>query len=134
MNWLILTVLSFICVGLVQISFKMVPSGQAQEYLLFSYGSAFIFTGAYLLVRKSMFYNSKDIIFGIVLGVSTVIQAFFYVRALQGLPGVLVYPVVSIATIVLVTIFSWLVFKERLRVKGILAITFGVFAILLLFK
>ena len=131
MKWITSIILSFLCVGLVQVSFKMISESQVEIYLLFCYGTAFLVAGIHVFAKK-IILSRNEILFGIILGLSSVLQSYFWIMALQGLEGVVVYPAVSIGAIVLVTIVCTGLLKEKLGMKGILGMMFGFVAIIML--
>lgn len=131
MQWLSLTVLSFLCAGLAQITFKMIAATQVNVYLLYSYGTACVFSGICVFCKRIR-VQKKECLFGVLLGLSSVIQAYFCILALQGLPGVVVYPVVGIGSLLAVTAWSLSLLKEKLESKEVAGIACGLLAIALL--
>jgi drug/metabolite transporter (DMT)-like permease len=131
MKWMVSLIISFICAGMAQVSFKMIPESDIKIYLLFCYGAAFFIAGLNILNKKNVI-KRNEIFLGIVLGLASVIQAFFCIMALQGLNGSIVFPVLNIGTIGLVTVISVGVLKEKISIRGITGIILGLISIIVL--
>ncbi len=54
MKWTRFIALSFLCVGLVQVSLKMISESQVGICLLFCYGTAFLAAAIQVLAKKSV--------------------------------------------------------------------------------
>ena len=74
----------------------------------------------------------KSLGVGLMAGLGSVAGQALTIRAATMAPGYVVFPVVSGGLIVLVALVSWLVFKEKIGVFGVLGIAVGVVAIALL--
>jgi len=131
MKRMIFIIAAFLSAGLVQISFKMVSAGEMNLFLCLLYGTAFLFAAICALKNKSI-PNRKEILIGISLGASAMIQAYFWIKALQGLEGTVVYSTIGVGVILFVSIVSALFFKEKLSARGLLGICFGIAAIIML--
>ena len=100
-------------------------------YLAFVFLSALICSFILLLIeRKSISY--KDVLFGIAIGIPNYFSAYFLLNSLQSLQAVVVYPTYSVATIVIISLFGILVFKEKISSKEAIGILLIVASIVLL--
>ena len=100
-------------------------------FLLFVFGSAFIFA-LILLVIKHEKISIYDILFGLVIGVPNYFSSFFTLKALETVPAQIVYPTFCVGTIMIVTLFGVLAFKERLKLKDYIGILIIIAALILL--
>ncbi len=80
---------------------------------------ATIFGTALLLTIPQLFKGnrpSKDCLFwGFFMGITNVLATYFWIRTLTNLPGSVAYPLLGLGVIVLTTLASLLIWKERLR-------------------
>lgn len=103
--------------------FEKVGSNQYQnEFLLLTFLSAFILSILMILYTKEKI-SKMDILFGSIIGIPNYYSARFLLKALYSLPAIVVYPVYSVVTILLVSVCGLLIFKEKLKWKQ--AIAFG---------
>lgn len=134
MKYLVLIAV-FIGIGINDFAMKVFKSWRPPEeepfFVLFIFGSAFIYSTAYILIRKIK-VESYTFIWGLVLGVPNVFSTIFLLAALSVLPAILVYPIMNVGIILLTTLLAFIIWKERLNRWGILALTSGVLAILFL--
>lgn len=100
-------------------------------FLLFVFGSAFIFA-LILLIIKHEKISIYDILFGLVIGVPNYFSSFFTLKALETVPAQIVYPTFCVGTIMIVTLFGVLAFKERLKLKDYIGILIIIAALILL--
>ena len=73
-----------------------------------------------------------EVIFGLVVGIPNFFSAKFLLGALKGIPAVIVYPVYSVATILVVTVTGVLVFREKLDKRQWTALAMILAALVLL--
>lgn len=100
-------------------------------FLLFVFGSAFMFA-LILLIIKHEKISIYDILFGLVIGVPNYFSSFFTLKALETVPAQIVYPTFCVGTIMIVTLFGVLAFKERLKLKDYIGILIIIAALILL--
>ena len=71
----------------------------------------------FLALRAKEKPDWKDIGYGLALGVPNFFSARLLLKSLEFLPGVLVYPTVSVAIILVVTMVGMVFFKEKLKTR-----------------
>ena len=107
------------------------PSEEKSFFLLSIFGSAFIYTLVYSLVKKNRI-EKKTIITGAILGVPNVFSSFFLIDALKQIPAIIVFPSSNISIIILTAIGAFLFWKETLNNYGKIALLIGLISIGLL--
>lgn len=85
-----------------------------------------------LAVRNKKGLNIKDCGYGLLIGIPNYYSARFLLMALRSMDAVLVYPLYSVATIILITVTGVLVFKEKLSVQKTVALLLVMVAISLI--
>lgn len=66
--------------------------------------------------------KGPSILMGFVIGIPNLFSSFFLLDALNHFPASIVFPMYSAGSILLITVLSWLLFKERIAMKDKLAI------------
>ena len=99
---------------------------------------AIIFFTAFLVATSIAVYQkvrlTKTVLeFGFVLGVLNLFASYFLMRALQVLPGIVVYPTNGIGTILLSAVTSFVLWKERLTRSSYIFIALASIALLLIY-
>lgn len=84
------------------------------HFLMYTFGMALILCTGFMLSKKQM-PGKWEVIFGLLIGVPNFFSAKFLLGALEHIPAVIVYPVYSVATILVVSMTGVLAFKERLE-------------------
>lgn len=90
------------------------PTEYGDLFLFYTFVSAF-FLCVVLILRQKERPDKYALIFGVLVGIPNFFSAKFLLMALGNLPGVIVYPTYSVATILAVTLAGICLFKERLR-------------------
>ena len=91
------------------------------EFLLIIFLFAFVLCVLYALIRKEKVCK-EDAFFGCIIGIPNYYSARFLLKSLYSLPAILVYPVYSVMTILVVSAFGILLFKEKLKKKQVFAL------------
>lgn len=101
------------------------------HYLLFTFLAA-AFCAVLLWRRMRQRICVWDVLFGVCIGVPNYFSSRFLLLALHHISAVIVYPVYSVLTIVLISLFSFLFFGERLSRKklGAMAVIFAALVLL----
>lgn len=68
-----------------------------------------------LMLRKHQRPGKWELLFGVLISIPNFFSAKFLLGALESVPAVIVYPVYSVAAILVVTLTGVLVFRERLE-------------------
>ncbi|MBO5197796.1 MAG: MBL fold metallo-hydrolase [Lachnospiraceae bacterium] len=130
--WLLIMLLvSGITDSMANVFEKLGVSEAKDGYLLITFFTAFLIS-LVLMLRSKSGVSKKDILFGIMLSIPNYYSARFLLLALTELPAVLVYPVCSVGTIVVITVVGILFFKEKLSAKKISALIMIMAALALL--
>ena len=97
--------------------------GNIQEsslFLIYTFLFAFLLCFILCIYHKEK-WNWKMALFGSFIGVPNYYSAYFLLAALKYIPAIMVYPIFSIATILLITFIGFIFFKERLKKQQIFA-------------
>ena len=85
----------------------------------------------YLFVRKHHF-KLGEIVFGIGLGISNIVQSHFILKSLEIMPGFIVFPVTSAGAILITTLVAVSLLGERLNFRTYVGIGIATVALFLL--
>lgn len=85
------------------------------HFLLYTFFTALGLCILLIAVRKEGLPGKMEWIFGFFVGIPNYFAARFLLASLTSLPAVIVYPVYSVATLLVVTLAGVLLFRERLR-------------------
>ncbi|MBQ2669120.1 MAG: EamA family transporter, partial [Clostridia bacterium] len=75
-----------------------------------------------MLVREKKKLNRYDVLFGVLLGVPNYFCTRFLLKALTQIPAFIVYPSYSVATVILISLFGRLFFKEKLNRRQLIGV------------
>ncbi len=100
-------------------------------YLLFIFLAADV-CAFVLWIKESHKLCIWDVLAGICIGIPNYFSARFLLLALHHLPAVIVYPMYSVVTIVVVSVVGVVLFKEKLSRKKLVAIALILLALVLL--
>lgn len=84
------------------------------QFLVYTFLVALILCTA-LMLKKGQKPGKWEILFGLLIGVPNFFSAKFLLGALEHIAAVIVYPVYSVATILVVSLTGVLLFRERLE-------------------
>ena len=84
------------------------------QFLTCTFGVALILC-TLLMLQKKQRPGIWEVVFGLLIGIPNFFSAKFLLGALEDIAAVIVYPVYSVATILVVTLTGVLAFKERLE-------------------
>lgn len=101
------------------------------HFLLYTFLTAFGLC-AILFGLKREKAGIREVCFGLLIGIPNFFSARFLLAALKTVPAVIVYPVCSVGTILVVTTAGVLLFKERLEKKQWIALVMILMALVLL--
>lgn len=103
----------------------------SSQFLLYTFMSALILCIG-LVLRAKEKPGKYELLFGILLGVPNYFSARFALLSLSYLPAVIVYPTISVMTILLVSLTGILAFKEKLKKQQWIALGIIIVAVALL--
>ena len=128
---LILLVLSGFTDSMANIYEQVGAAKLKDGYLLVTFIAAFLLAGILAISGKEKI-SVKDLIYGVIIGIPNYFSARFLLLALGNVEAVLVYPMYSVATIVVVTLVGVTFFKERLGKRRLAALGLILLALALL--
>ena len=134
--WLLLLTLlaSGFSEGMSKIFERLGNQAEDTRYFFFLFLTAAVLTAVLSVVEKVRHGKGirlKEMAAGILAGIPNYFSSWFLLKALVRLPAMLVYPVFSVGSILLVTGFGALIFKERLEKRQWLGL--GLILIALIF-
>ena len=100
-------------------------------YLFYTFGAALVCALALMLWKRERI-GIPELCSGILVGIPNYFSTRFLLLALSSLPAVIVYPAVSVGTIVLVSLFGLVFFKESLSRRKLVAMGIILLALVLL--
>lgn len=111
--------------------FEHISTSSNDIYTLFVFGFALVFTIIAMLKDKQKIYRN-DVFYGIVLAFPNYFSVSFMMLALERIDAILVYPIYSVGSIIIVTIIGALFFKEQLSKNKLFALSLILIALVLL--
>lgn len=130
--WLIVLLL---CSGLTDsmanIYDKTASAAFEDHYLFYTFLAALL-AAFFVSLKNKKKICGKDLWFGVLLGVPNYFSARFLLLSLGAVPAVVVYPVYSVATIIVISVASMLLFKERISRRKLAALGVILVALVLL--
>jgi len=144
-KWLIFSIVAFLTNGSLMTIMKehqvLLPGKEAKEFLFLSFGTAAVLS--ILIFSWYQLHNKREAV------VSHLKGSFFWMMVLgtgmttafgnllgmilaNRIPAVLQFPTINGTVILLTTIASMIIYKEKATKKGIFGLSLGIFAIILL--
>ena len=111
-----------------------------QKYALNSYKDVFLFSVFLVAFLISFLYANKnktnwklkEVLTGFAVGVPNLFSSYFLILSLDTLSTSVAFPIYSAASIVLINIGGFLIFKEKISTKNKIAIVFVVVSLILI--
>lgn len=128
---ILLLLLSGFADGMMNIYDKIGILASNDFYLLITFFSAFLITLG-MIIMNQIQIKKIDLLFGAIIGIPNYLSSRFLLLALSQIPAVLVYPIYSVAAIVVTTVIGLCFFKEKLSMKKITSIGLILIALVLL--
>lgn len=129
-------ILLFLLFGMSDLIFKLkselYPALNKDSFLVYVYIFSLVVCGFFILRRKSRFSRSS-VLLGIFLGGVNYFSAFFFLSAVEALPGMIAYPLNGMLIILVSSFSSVLIWKEKLKPHHYLFLLFSIISIYLLF-
>ena len=107
------------------------PAGFSEQFLLYTFATALVLCLILAAVKKQL-PGKWEILWGAAIGIPNYYSSRFLLMALKTVPGVIAYPVYSVAGILVVTLAGVLLFRERLERRQWLALGIILAALVLL--
>ena len=106
------------------------PEGK-DGYLLITFFTAFVLATVFACRDKNKI-TREDLLFGMLIGIPNYFSARFLLLALGSVDAVLVYPMYSVATMIVIMLAGVLAFRERISKKKAVALAMIAVAVCLL--
>lgn len=90
-------------------------------YLFVTFGMAFLITIAIIVFRKIK-VGKQELLFGAIIGIPNYFSSRFLLLALEEIDAVLVYPMYSVATMIVIMLAGICLFHEKISNKKLLAV------------
>ena len=120
------------CAGIMAKVFRELGNPALGDHFLFvTFGVAFLLC-AVVILAKGERPGKMELMFGTMIGIPNFMSAKFQLMALETLPAVIVYPMRSAGTIVVITLAGVLFFKERLTKLQLVAVGIILVSLILL--
>lgn len=111
-----------------------------QKYSLIEYKDVFLFfvffisflISLYSTLRSKNKVISKDLFIGFLVGIPNLFSSFFLILALNTVKTSVAFPIYSAASIILISLGSFVIFKEKLRKKDITAMIITIIALMII--
>lgn len=103
----------------------------SSQFLFFSFFFALILCFGLMLIKKQRI-GKWELVFGILLGIPNYFSSRFLLLSLNDVPALIAYPTYSIGAIIIITVLSMLLFKEKLTKTTVIAMMIILCAIVLL--
>ena len=103
----------------------------SHQFLTFTFGIALVLCVALMLYKKQR-PGKWEVLFGLLIGIPNFFSTKFLLGALESIPAVIVYPVYSVATILVVSLAGVMAFRERLEKRQWLGMGLILVALVLL--
>ncbi len=100
-------------------------------FTLMAFGFALVFTSIAMLKDKQKI-SKNDLLYGLVLAIPNFFSVSFLMKALESIDAILVYPICSVGTIIVVTVVGAIFFKEKLSKNKLFALLLILVALALL--
>ena len=100
-------------------------------FLFFTFATALVLCFA-LMLTKGQRIGKWEVFFGFLVGIPNFYSSRFLLRALGSLSAVVVYPVYSVGTILVVTLTGLMLFREQLSKRQWAALAMILAALVLL--
>jgi drug/metabolite transporter (DMT)-like permease len=137
----ILPALLFLGAGIIDtsmnyIQYHYVKKDEASVFASFTFIFAFIFGILFFIIKSFKEENKikgKNILAGIILGIPNYFSMYYLIKALQNknIESATIFTLINIGVILLTTIFSLLIFNEKIRKQNFIGILLAIVAVFL---
>ncbi|MBO5666378.1 MAG: EamA family transporter [Firmicutes bacterium] len=110
------------CAGIMAKVFQEMGNPLLADHFLFvTFGVALILCVIVILFKRERMGKS-ELFYGLLIGIPNFMQAKFQLLAMETIPAVIVYPMKSVGTIIVITLTGILLFREKLNKKQWIAL------------
>ena len=117
--------------GMSKVFEELGNSALSGQFLFYTFGTALLLCLALAAVKKQL-PGKAELLFGALIGIPNFYCSRFLLLSLSTVPGVIAYPVYSVAGILVVTLAGVVLFRERLEKRQWLALGIILAALVLL--
>lgn len=128
---LVLMLTGGLCDGMSKVYEELGSPALSDQFLFYTFLVALVLCFA-LAAFKHQLPGKWEWGYGICIGVPNFFSCYFLLRSLSSVPGVIAYPVYSVAGILLVTLAGMTIFRERLTRRQAIALGIILLALVLL--
>lgn len=128
---LVLLVMGGLCDGMSKVYEELGTASLSPQFLFYTFLVAMVLCAA-LAWRKQQLPGKWEWIYGLAIGIPNFYSARFMLNALNTVPGVIAYPVYSVAGILMVTLAGLILFREKLSRRQWLALGIILVALIML--
>lgn len=132
LKWIGLVAAAFVTTGMVQVCNKAfvheAGGGSHWAYIFVAQGVGGVLAAGYLGLRRE-WPRTKEILLGSAMAFGIVTATIFILKALEGLPGTVVFPLRTVLVTVFTAVLSVGLWRERLRWPGFLGIAIAIAAV-----
>ena len=128
---LVLLLTGGVCDGMSKVYEELGTPALSNQFLFYTFFVALVLCFA-LAASKKQLPGRWEWAFGLCIGIPNFFSSFFLLRSLSAVPGVIAYPVFSVATILLITLAGMTLFRERLTRRQGTALGMILLALILL--
>lgn len=143
LKWLMFALLAFLGGGSLGVLVKthqyLFPGQYMVSYLVIGFLTAAVTAGVLIIIRRMKHGDSihtirhKNVAYLVLAaGITTAVGNYLFVKMVSVVPTVVLFPVINGTQIILMTIVSVFIFKEKLTFRAILGILIGVIAVVLI--
>ena len=126
----------FVVFGITNFTFKiqreLLPLENPYHFLAIIFPTAFL-VSMMMVIRRNIPITKTVLKVGTVVGGFNLFSSYFFMKALQRLPGIVVYPMNGIGIILLSAVTSMIFWKERLTVSNYIFIVVASISLLLIY-
>jgi len=124
----------FVAYGITDFMFKIqaefIPSTEPKAFMTGIFATALVLSLPYL--KKDVPSLMPCLFWGVILGLSNMLATYFWIRTLQSIPGTVAYPTLGIGVILMTTLATQMLWKEKLRLANYSFLILACIAVLLI--
>lgn len=143
LKWLMFALLAFLGGGSLGVLVKthqyLFPGQYIVSYLVIGILSAAVVAGILIIIRRFKYGDSihpirhKNVIFLVLAAsITSAVGNYMFLKMVSHVPAVVLFPIVNGSQIILMTIISIFIFKEKLTFRSTLGIVIGIIAVVLI--
>ena len=131
MQLLILLLVGGACDSMTKVFEFIGDRADDDRFMVFNFFFACVYS-LFMLIREKKRITGWDVLFGVLLGVPNYFCTRFLLKALTMLPSFVIYPSYSVATVIVISLYGRLFFKEKLTKQQLIGVGIILLALVLL--